>query len=538
METAVEEESMPTASKTAPRKAAKLKTILLGGYGHFRWDLLGFGFSRAWLIFCLYFALSQPGFFGPVLKNDAYFLFSTGAVLLAIYLFTRRHLQVPQGRPLVFRLMLTLGTAGLLCSFIALFTDAKGISLIGFPLLGSSVGLMQVLWGRKYSSLPLSASIPYVLYAMALAGLLTILTYQSSSDGQIAALLFFPLLVIALYKQNANCEIEGDRAQVENAEESGATQWRHASQSPCASRRLPHGTARFLAGLFVAKALFDIVFHLGVSATSIVNNAPDVGNYIYAFVASSILLAVYVFQRDRFDPGRVYRFAVPVIIVGSMVLLFLSDTLGLLAASFISIGYKLFDLVYWIMLLKIGHNNRWFSMPLFLIATSANYLGIGLGHLLACVTANNEFLLSELFIICCIVALPCIMVFPEKSVSLQWSIKDSGPSTVAGEQDRSREGNPAERVTPPKSQPSFDDMIRTCALEIGSSHQLTLREIEVFTLLARGRSRSFIADRLGIAVGTAHVHTTHIYQKLGINSQEQLIQMFESKIEEIGRAER
>lgn len=54
-------------------------------------------------------------------------------------------------------------------------------------------------------------------------------------------------------------------------------------------------------------------------------------------------------------------------------------------------------------------------------------------------------------------------------------------------------------------------------------YALTPREREVFVLLAKGRNAAFIANALGVSSATVKSHIYHIYQKLGINSQQSLI---------------
>jgi HD-GYP domain-containing protein (c-di-GMP phosphodiesterase class II)/DNA-binding CsgD family transcriptional regulator len=48
---------------------------------------------------------------------------------------------------------------------------------------------------------------------------------------------------------------------------------------------------------------------------------------------------------------------------------------------------------------------------------------------------------------------------------------------------------------------------------------LTDREVDVLRLLARGLTKKEIANELVIAPGTAHTHTVHIYEKLGVSTR-------------------
>ena len=76
----------------------------------------------------------------------------------------------------------------------------------------------------------------------------------------------------------------------------------------------------------------------------------------------------------------------------------------------------------------------------------------------------------------------------------------------------------------PTADPTLDERCDLVAVQTG----LTPRESEIFKLLAAGRSQSIIAERLGITEGTAHVHIVHVYRKLGVHGQQELISMAES----------
>lgn len=63
---------------------------------------------------------------------------------------------------------------------------------------------------------------------------------------------------------------------------------------------------------------------------------------------------------------------------------------------------------------------------------------------------------------------------------------------------------------------------RSCAL-IAAERNLSPREAEALALLAEGRSRTFIMEKLVISDATVKSHTNHIYQKLGVHSKQDLI---------------
>ena len=58
-----------------------------------------------------------------------------------------------------------------------------------------------------------------------------------------------------------------------------------------------------------------------------------------------------------------------------------------------------------------------------------------------------------------------------------------------------------------------------------SEHGLTPRESDVLCLLAQGRNSPFIQNELGLARNTVKVHVRHIYSKLDVHSQQELIDL-------------
>ena len=60
-----------------------------------------------------------------------------------------------------------------------------------------------------------------------------------------------------------------------------------------------------------------------------------------------------------------------------------------------------------------------------------------------------------------------------------------------------------------------------------STYGLSPREHEVFVLLAQGHTSAFIAEAAGITPGTAKAHVAHIYQKLGVHSKDEMLELVE-----------
>lgn len=64
---------------------------------------------------------------------------------------------------------------------------------------------------------------------------------------------------------------------------------------------------------------------------------------------------------------------------------------------------------------------------------------------------------------------------------------------------------------------------------LARGYDLTAREQEIAKMLARGRNGTYIQEQLVISRNTVKTHTRHIYAKLGIHSQQELIDLFEGR---------
>ena len=63
---------------------------------------------------------------------------------------------------------------------------------------------------------------------------------------------------------------------------------------------------------------------------------------------------------------------------------------------------------------------------------------------------------------------------------------------------------------------------------MADEYKLSDREAEVLALLGEGYSRTHIREALGVSEGTIKAHVSHVYQKLGIHSKDELLDMVEA----------
>lgn len=64
---------------------------------------------------------------------------------------------------------------------------------------------------------------------------------------------------------------------------------------------------------------------------------------------------------------------------------------------------------------------------------------------------------------------------------------------------------------------------------LSATHKLTDREIEVFCLLAQGKSNEEIAHDMCISEGTVKAHLHHTYRKFNLHTRKELLALVEER---------
>ena len=89
-------------------------------------------------------------------------------------------------------------------------------------------------------------------------------------------------------------------------------------------------------------------------------------------------------------------------------------------------------------------------------------------------------------------------------------------------------------ATPPaEDTPAARGRFRQRCEVIANTYLLSRRETEVMFLLAKGHNAAYIQDKLCISKSTAKTHISHIYRKLDIHNQQELLSMVEEARDEL-----
>lgn len=264
--------------------------------------------------------------------------------------------------------------------------------------------------------------------------------------------------------------------------------------------------------LFVTVFVFSVAQGFALALPGPFNEAPALP---LAFVPLAVILLVYIVGRRLPNADGLFSLCALLIIAGMV--LQPSDRLVSaagcsLAGTFIDAGAACFSLLLVLLVGSIAARNRLMALPTAALMLGLYWLGVCVGAAsgnaamaLFGRTADAlvwvNFAASLGFVAFCFLAL--------KGVSFV--------EVVGG-------------ILPPEPAevPSVEaDSLERRVAKVAERFGLTPREHEVCTLLAQGRTVGVIRERLVISLNTARFHTKNIYAKLGVHSQQELIDLVE-----------
>lgn len=225
-------------------------------------------------------------------------------------------------------------------------------------------------------------------------------------------------------------------------------------------------------------------------------------------VAVIAIAALVVRRKGRMFPDALFSTSV-LLIVGGILLAPLADSGSFLASVLLALGVACFNLLYLYVLLVMSARNESNAIPILAWGAFIEEVGIAVGGLVGGLVlhqfAGDPTVVQTLSVLVALVILAFVL-FTVRSFSFDETIRNL------------------------ESGDSLDLAAHTAAWEsrcdaIATSAGLTPREKEVFALLARGRNSPYIQKELVITNNTVKAHVRHIYQKLGISSHQELIDL-------------
>lgn len=273
----------------------------------------------------------------------------------------------------------------------------------------------------------------------------------------------------------------------------------------------PSSFLPFAHRLFVALVVFRAAFGFSLAYGSVDGNPLQAS----ASIVPLLVLLLLCFFPKLPKADVLYQVSALFVVAGFLAAMVVSgsDDVGDLAIANVLLyaGSECFDALVWYVLASIGSRNM--SSAFIVLswgkaATSAGVLiGAQAGH------AANFFAQSTAasgWIALVVFMFAAVNLTALKSFDFQETIDGITPVQVV--------------VEDPVKTRAFEDR---CA-EVAREHRLTPRETEVMELLAHGRNGPFIQEKLVVSRNTVKTHVSNIYGKLGVHSQQELIDLVEN----------
>lgn len=250
-----------------------------------------------------------------------------------------------------------------------------------------------------------------------------------------------------------------------------------------------------------------------------------------SFIAAGLVAAVFVYLCLRYLTDGIaaaYR-VVMLVMAAFLVLSPLFGQMGALAVFVALLQQGAFNILFFIIVARAMAVRRADAMGLFCVSWGMMTAGQLAGWAVAgpfgalLFAMPNAGMAVELVSVA-LVSVAYMFALPEAKLS---ELMGVGTDGVHGEDGAGLEPSEA----PGGHKRAFQEKCQVVAREFG----LTEREAEVMVLLAKGRTRARIQEELYLSGGTVATHARHIYQKVGVHSKQELLDVIESSGERAAR---
>lgn len=290
--------------------------------------------------------------------------------------------------------------------------------------------------------------------------------------------------------------------------------------------------------LFVTVFVFSIAQGLVIALPGPFNDASALPA---SFIPLAAILAIYLIRRRMPNADGLFALCALLIIAG----MFLqpSDRLvsaGIASASntLIEAGASCFNLLLVLLVGSIAGRNRVMALPTAALMLALYWSGVGVGAILGNSAMGmlgwtetalvwTSFASAMVFITFCFIVLKRTS-FADAIGSirppepLRTPLVDMPQTALSPDS-----GTRPLRISDAEPEPHIDQAsLRREA--VSNRFGLTPRETDVFELLAQGRTVGVIREKLYISLNTARFHTKNVYAKLGVHSQQELIDLVEN----------
>lgn len=262
--------------------------------------------------------------------------------------------------------------------------------------------------------------------------------------------------------------------------------------------------------LFLCILLFSFASGYGLTLNEVAHTP------IQSPVVDIVIVCAFVwlfFTQDKEMEDKLFTFAALMVIAGFLIAPFTFGNESASANVLLRIGNLSFSILQWLVIVAIGRRNIFALLPTFGIASCMRAIGVNVGAIAGHI--SND-LVGPNWQLAALISDAALFIF----IAILWVAfrKFSFSETIRG----------ISNAIPVATIKAGDWIDESCAV-IGAKHKLTERETEICAMLARGRNGQYVQDYFVVSRNTVKSHIKHIYRKLDVHSQQELIDLVEAE---------
>lgn len=491
--------------------------------------MLGFAFSRAWVFLVFFNGAVAPASPDERLVVTATYQGSLIALVLTLFACglldhrSERLLRNPAGRSLP-ALLCVVGTSVMP---LAGFDDGMGSAMLALASVATGVGsgLLTLFWGKVYGleGGPCTAAEMSVAYV--LAAFLMPFYSMAPLPAQLVIVAVLPVASSALLMRELAC------AGAERGEDGPEP------DDACADEaRDPSDYVGMLVKFSASSLVFGCCISM-MQSLYISYEAPfgaetySVFTFPLAAVLVSCVMLGILLLSKRLDLAFSYKTVLIFTAAGCLLAPFFEVNEFLnhfLAYAFVQTGYFCFEIISWVMLADMSLRFAVPPLRAYGFGRCAVSGGVLSGSLLSSFLASSvEFTWQIRFAVSCLMVFAVVVTYTltltEHDIARvhRHSMRRRGRRDDGPFADPSRRDEALSQPDPQIAALSLEDRVDIVAEREGVSG----RTREVMLLLAQGRSAARIEQELYISRGTVNTYSHRLYQKLGIHSRQELLDL-------------
>jgi DNA-binding CsgD family transcriptional regulator len=281
---------------------------------------------------------------------------------------------------------------------------------------------------------------------------------------------------------------------------------------------------RYFVRFFFQLCFYSVVFSFAL----VISLQTEIGNVSISFVWFGCFLAgcfimVYSMWLNRYFSIEMVQWILLAAAAISLFLLSLaadSVITRFACCSILMFTFTAYDMLSLSQLFSLISVYRLRFLRYFTLGRFGNAIGMFIGWVLACAaqyiaTFTDNALPLQVFSFIAMIVLSVLIVLSSydrmKGTSLPTTL--SKPSSANSD--------------------TASGLWKNSCAKLETEYALTARECEVFELYARGRDCSYVSEALYVSEHTVKSHVYHIYQKMDIHSQQELISIVEKRTRDI-----